>query len=96
MKRMPPKGRIKNIIIIIIIIIIFCLCSWYETHYTREATVINVTDNIITVIDKSGYVWKFEGIGFNKNDKVRLIMNTMLSNSNVLDDKIENVKKINK
>ena len=44
----------------------FCWCSWYETHYTREATVIDVTDDIITVVDRCDYTWSFEGDGFNR------------------------------
>ena len=97
-KRQMQKRRktVKNIILIMIVIIIFCLCSWYETHYIREATVIDVTDNIITVVDKYDHTWSFEGDGFNVDDKVKLIIDTMHTDSNISDDEIEDVKIINK
>lgn len=28
----------KNITLMMIVVVMFCWCSWYETHYTREAT----------------------------------------------------------
>lgn len=90
------KETVKNITLIMIVVIIFCWCSWRETHYTREATVVEVTDNIITVIDKSDHTWSFEGDGFNVDDEVKLTIDTMHTDSNIFDDKIEDVKIINK
>ena len=86
----------KNIILIMIIVVMFCWGSWYETHYTKEATVIDVTGNIITVVDKHDYTWSFEGDGFNVDDKVKLTMDTMHTDSNIFDDEIEDAKIINK
>ena len=89
--------RIREIIILMmILVVIFYWCLWYETHYTREATVIDVTDNIVTVIDRCDYTWSFEGDDFNVNDEVELMMNTMHTDSNIFDDEIEDVKIINK
>ena len=87
------KEIMKNVIIIIAIVIIFCWCSWDESHYTREATVIGVIGDTVTVMDKCGYTWAFEGNDFNVNDKVKLMMNTMHTDSNIFDDKIEDVKR---
>ena len=86
----------KNTILIMIIVVMFCWGSWYETHYTKEATVIDVTDNTITVVDKYDHTWSFEGDGFNVDDKVKLMMNTMHTDSNIFDDEIEDAKIINK
>lgn len=86
----------KNITLVLILFVCFCVCSYVETHYTREATVIEVTNNIVTVVDKCGYLWDFEGDGFKPNDEVKMTMNTMHTDSNIYDDKIENVKIINK
>ena len=83
---------IINIVTMMIVITMFCWCSWYEAHYVREATVIDVTDNIITVVDESEQSWQFKGNGFKVNDRVRLTMNTMHTDSNVLDDVIESAK----
>lgn len=97
-KRQARKVRktVKNITLMITVVVVFCWYSLYETHYIREATVIDVTDNIITVIDRCNYTWSFEGDGFNVDDEVRLIMNTMHTDSNIFDDEIKDVKMINK
>lgn len=97
-KRQMRKVReiAKNIILMIIVVVIFYWCSWYETHYTREAIVIDVTDNIITVVDRCDYTWSFEGDGFKVDDKVKLTIDTMHTDSNIFDDEIEDVKMINK
>ena len=87
---------VKNITLIMIIIVMFFWYSWYETHYTREAIVINATNNIVTVIDACNYTWSFYGDGFDVNDKVKLTMDTMNTNFNVFDDVIKDVKVINK
>lgn len=96
-KRQMRKVRaiIKNVTLMMIVVAMFYWCAWYETHYTREATVIDVTDSIITVVDKCDYTWSFEGDGFNVNDKVKLMMNTMHTDFNIFDDEIEDVKIIN-
>ena len=86
----------KNITLMMIVVIMFCWCSWYEAHYTTEATVIDVTDNIITVVDKHDHTWSFEGDGINVDDKVNLTMDTMHTDSNIFDDEIEDAKIINK
>lgn len=70
--------------------------SWYETHYTREATVIVVDDSSVTVVDNCGYVWNFEGTDFHVDDRVKLSMNTMNTDSDIFDDAIENAEIINK
>ena len=90
------KETVKNITLMMIVVVMFCWCSWYETHYTREATVIDVTDNIVTVVDKCNNTWSFKGDGFNVDDEVKLTMDTMHTDSNIFDDKIEDVKIINK
>ena len=90
------RETVKNIILIMIIVVMFCWGSWYETHYTKEATVIDVTDNTITVVDKYDHTWSFKGDGFNVNDEVKLMMNTMHTDSNIFDDEIEDAKIINK
>lgn len=74
----------------------FCVASWNETHYTREATVIEVEDEVITAIDKCGYVWTFEGDGFKVDDEIEMIMNTMHTDLDVSDDAIEDAYCIDK
>ena len=93
MKRRAEK--IKRVVISIIVttmfVVLFLVCSWYETHYTREAKVTQVSNNVVTVVDGCNYVWQFNKEGLKVNDKVKLTMNTMNTDTNVLDDTIEDV-----
>lgn len=83
------------IVMIIIALIFFCWCSWYETHYTRDASVTAVEGSIITAVDNNGNEWAFEGTGFFVGNRVKLTMNTMHTDSNIYDDEIVNVIIIN-
>jgi len=69
--------------------------SWYESHYTREAKVIKVSNDIITVKDKTNNIWKFFGNDYSVNDKVRLTIDTNHTDTDIHDDKISNVSIIN-
>ena len=64
----------------------------FERTYTREAQVINVDKAIVTVIDKNGNLWEFEGDGYDVNDNVKLIMDTNNTDEFIYDDYIKDVK----
>ena len=80
----------------VLFLTIFCGCSWYETHYTKTATVISVYENIVTVKDTFEDEWEFEDDErqYHKGDVVKLTMNSLGTIDNIYDDKIENVKKV--
>lgn len=88
--------RIQSIIFTIILIGGFCLCSYYEHHYTRnDCIVTRVENNIVTVKDKCNYFWEFESDEeFAKGDKVKLKMFDNCSSSYIEDDEIVKVVKI--
>lgn len=86
--------KIKTIAALLAITSCFCICSYAETHYTRKAEVIKIADNLITAEDERGYLWDFEGDGFETGDKIKLIMDTNHTDSNIFDDKIIHVKEI--
>ena len=90
------SSELKDIIILIIMLFIFCMLSWYETHYEREATVYSIENNIVTVIDDYRNYWEFESEGFNKGDRIKMLMDTMRTDSNIYDDEIQRVTIINK
>ena len=87
------RKTITTIIVTIIMLSLIYVSCWYESHYTREATVIEVTDNIVTVVDDTNNLWSFEGTNFNVNDKVKMTMDSMNTDLNIYDDEITNVKK---
>lgn len=93
MKRQRTTEIAKSVVLIITMIIIFCWCSWFEVHYTREATVTAVAGEEVTVVDTNGNEWMFIGNEFNVNDNVKLIMNTMHTELNIYDDVIEDVER---
>lgn len=83
--------EITDIVTLIIILAICCILSWYETHYTREATVDSIENNTVTVIDDYGNYWNFESEGFCKGDRVEMLMDTMHTELDIYDDEIQNV-----
>lgn len=87
------RKAITTTIITIIMLTLFYVSAWIETHYTREATVIEVNDNIVTVVDNTNNFWSFEGTEFNVNDKVTMTMDSMNTDLNIYDDEIINVEK---
>lgn len=78
----------KKLFIIFIIIITIILIAIVQTYYTRKATVIKIEDNIITVEDKIGNYWKFEGEGYKIGEHITLVMNTNSTENYVSDDVI--------
>lgn len=90
------KDFCKKFFAMVMIIVIFCGCSWYENHYNKEATVISIYENIVTVKDDQGEEWQFEDNEkkYIKDDVVMMTMNSMGTIDNVYDDKVEKVKKI--
>lgn len=84
----------KKIVVVVFVIALFYFSAWIESHYTKTAVVIEVENNIVTVIDSNDYVWEFEGDNFYINDKVELLMNNSQTDCYIFDDIIENAKKI--
>lgn len=84
-----------TIIFTFLLIIGFCLCSYTTTHYSREATVTQVTTSGITLVDNSGESWYYENpdLVFEKNEKIVLRMNTNRTDSDITDDIIIKVEK---
>ena len=87
------RKAITTIIITVIMLTMFYASTWIEAHYTREATVIEVNDNIVTVVDNTNNFWSFEGTEFNVNDKVKMTMDSINTDLNIYDDEIIDVEK---
>ena len=85
------KRIVITIIVMITVIVMYGYCAWHETHYTRDAIVIEIEDNTIVVVDTTDNVWEFEGTNYKINDNVKMVMNTMHTDSNIYDDEIEKV-----
>lgn len=82
----------KALLVTAIFSLALCFCSKVETTYNRKATVININNEIVTVIDESGNEWDFIGNNFSIGDKVKLVMDNNHTNT-IRDDVIKNVIK---
>ena len=89
------KRYIKDILFGLIfwgvVIILMGFCGYIETHYTRQATVIEVNGDVITVEDNCGYLWDFGGDGFTVRDNVSMKMYNNTTDNIIKDDEIINV-----
>lgn len=82
---------IKIFAVLLLFIIVFCFISVIETTYTRNVTVTQVSDTMITVRDEHDHNWTFYGDGYFVGQELTLVMNTNNTNSNIYDDLIEQV-----
>ena len=83
-------------VITAILILVIGRVGYHEMHYHREAIVISIDSNIVTVKDKCNYLWDFVGDGYAKGDKVKMLMHTNGTNGMIEDDTIIDVKVVSK
>lgn len=91
------KKRILTVVAVVVALVALVLVTgivgYIETHYTREAKVIELeSDSVIVVEDATGNVWAFDGEGYAVGDEVAMKMHTNGTDSIITDDVIENVK----
>lgn len=96
-RREQKKQERRELIVGAIVLVLFFLLvgrvGYWETHYNRDAQVISVSGDLVTVRDKAGFTWEFYGDDFHKGENVRLLMFTNGTDSIVRDDEIIDVKK---
>ena len=91
------KRNILTVVVVIaglvVLVLVTGIVGYIETHYTREAEVIELeSDSVVVVEDATGNEWAFEGEGYAVGDKVTMKMHTNGTDSIITDDVIENVK----
>lgn len=62
-----------------------------EAHYTRDVIVTKVKEQEITIQDKQGHQWLFNGKGYVEDQEITVIMYDNHT-SNITDDKVVRVK----
>ena len=74
----------------------FCLASHHETHYTRQAEVVEINDGGTWFEDSLGNIWSVtdEIHTLEIGEVVMLNMNTNLT-TEVKDDSIETIQRVN-
>ena len=66
--------------------------GYIDTHYTREATVVDVVSDEVVVIDEFGDEWSFIGSGYKVNDNVTLVIHNNTTMNTIADDRIIDIK----
>ena len=85
---------IKTVLTVMLGIVIIGGIGTYESTYTRTAEVVEVNNNLATFIDATGNDWDYyfeDGTNLEVGDNIKLIMDTMHTDSNIYDDKIKKI-----
>ena len=92
---MMKRDIIKKVVTAGLILGCFCVCSYFETTYSREAEIIKIeAEEICQAEDATGNVWEFYATNLRVGDKVRLIMDDRHTINNIFDDVVKDVKMI--
>ena len=86
------KEFISGMSIVGIIIGALLIGGYIDTHYTREATVVDVMSDEVVVVDEFGDEWSFIGDGYKVNDNVTLVIHNNTTMNTIVDDKIIDIK----
>lgn len=88
---------IKNVLVGILgmgaIIAMAGVCGYIETHYDKEATVVEINGDEITAVDKFDHEWVFVGDGFEEGDNITLKMYNGHTDNIMSDDEIVGVER---
>lgn len=85
---------IKAVLTVMLGITIIGGVGTYESTYTRTAEVVEVNNNLAIFTDATGNDWNYyfeDGTDIEIGDNVKLIMDTMHTDSNIYDDKIKKI-----
>ena len=85
---------IKTVLAVMLGIAIIGGVGTYESTYTRTAELVEVNNNLAIFTDAAGNDWNYyfeDGTDIKIGDNVKLIMDTMHTDSNIYDDKIKKI-----
>ena len=63
-----------------------------DTHYTREATIVDIVSDEVVVVDEFGNEWSYIGDGYKVNDNVTLVIYNNATMNTTVDDEIIDIK----
>ena len=80
------------VMFLLVFIVLPGLVGNYEHHYTRDAKVVEVSDDLVVVEDACGHEWEFYGDSYEVGQQVKMTMFTNYTHDTIFDDKIEKVE----
>lgn len=86
------KKILFNLLVIVCVIGFIGLLGGMERTYTRKGQVISVKDNIVTIEDKSGFLWELETDELKEGQELILKMNDNNTDGIITDDIIVDYK----
>ena len=86
------KKFLVNLLIVVCVIGFIGFLGGMERTYTREGQVVCVKGNIVTVEDKSGFLWELETDELKEGQEVVLKMNDNNTDGIITDDIIIDYK----
>ena len=86
-------NNVKGIIVILVCFIMAGIAGWYDNHYDMNGEIVSKEKSIITILDTTGNLWKYETTEEYKiGDKVNVIFDNNTTD-NRKDDIITKIKK---
>lgn len=82
---------IKRLIILTVILLFIGFIEHIETHYTRDVVVVEVQNQGVTVEDKQGNLWSFNGTDYTVDQEITVVMYDNHTGT-MYDDEIVKVK----
>ena len=82
---------IKRIMIVLTAIMMLGVLGHYEHQYTRDVVVVDIQGQEVTVEDKQGNLWCFNGTDYTVDQKITVVMCDNYT-STIYDDIIKGVK----
>jgi len=87
--------EVGKFILVFVVIVLFCGTAGYvETNYTRTGVVDKIENDVLIIVDTSGYEWEYESNKFDVGDTVKMRMFDAGTND-IRNDVILGLKKIN-
>lgn len=82
------KNFIQDLTLILLIVLALAFVGKIERTYCQTGIVVDIeNNNELIIVDKQGEIWACQKEGFNKKDKVKMIMDSNYTKEKT-DDKI--------
>lgn len=82
---------IKRLLVLTVVLLFIGFIGYIETHYTRDVVVVEVQDQEVTVEDKQGNLWCFNGTDYKVDQEITVVMYNNHTGT-MYDDIIKGVK----